>query len=68
VLLLGVTRVVPDDLAIWLALVIDTLALATLGWLAVAKWTRNFWLRLASALTTAAFGLIIVALKAFINH
>lgn len=68
VLLLGVTQVVPDDLAIWLALIIDTLALAVLGWLAVAKWTRHFWLRLASALTTAAFGLIIVALKAFINH
>lgn len=67
-LALGVTRVVPDDLAIWLALVIDTVALATLGWLAVAKWTRHFWLRFASALTTAAFGLIIIALKAFISH
>ena len=68
VLLLGVTRVVPDDLAVWLALIIDTVALATLGWIAVAKWTRHFWLRVASALVTAAFGLIIVALKAFINH
>lgn len=68
VLLLGVTRVVPDDLAVWLALIVDTLALATLGWIAVAKWTRHFWLRLASALTTAAFGLILVALKAFTAH
>ncbi|MET0829687.1 MAG: hypothetical protein ABWY26_09220 [Microbacterium sp.] len=68
VLLLGVTRVVPDDLAVWLALIIDTLALGVLGWLAVAKWTQHFWLRLASALITAAFGLTIVALKAFINH
>lgn len=68
VLLLGVTQVVPDDLAVWLALVIDTLALATLGWIAVAKWTRHFWPRVASALITAAFGLILVALKAFASH
>ena len=68
VLVLGVTQVMPDDLAVWLALIIDTLALAVLGWIAVAKWTGHFWLRLASALTTAAFGLILVALKAFINH
>src|SRR6188472_3598565 len=37
VLLLGVTRVVDDDFAIWLALTIDALALGVLGWLAVAK-------------------------------
>jgi hypothetical protein len=68
VLLLGVTRVVPDDLAVWLALIIDTVALAVLGWIAVAKWTRHFWLRVASALTTAAFGLILVAMKTFTSH
>ncbi|HWM15820.1 MAG TPA: hypothetical protein VNP97_04465 [Microbacterium sp.] len=68
VLLLGVTRFVDDDLAVWLALLVDTLALGTLGWLAVAKWTRNYWLRLASALITAAFGGVIIFLKAFIHH
>jgi hypothetical protein len=68
VLLLGVTRVVDDDTAVWFALFIDALALGILGWLAVAKWTKHFWLRLASALLTAAFGGILIVLKAFIHH
>jgi hypothetical protein len=68
VLLLGVTRVVPDDAAVWFALFIDALALGILGWLAVAKWTRHWWLRLASALLTAAFGGVLILLKAFLHH
>jgi hypothetical protein len=68
VLLLGVARVVPDDLAVWFALFIDALALAILGWVAVAKWTEHWWLRLASSLVTAAFGGVIILLKAFIHH
>lgn len=68
VLLLGVTRIVPDDAAVWFALVIDTVALGVLGWLAVAKWTHHWWLRLGSALVTAAFGGVLIGLKAFIHH
>lgn len=68
VLLLGVTRVVPDDSAVWFALMIDALALGILGWLAVAKWTHHWWLRLASALVTAAFGGVLIGLKAFLHH
>jgi len=68
VLLLGVTRAVDDDVAAWSALAVDTIALAILGWLAVAKWTKSFWLRTASALITAAFGGVIILLKAFIHH
>jgi len=68
VLLLGVTRAVDDDVAVWLALSVDTLALGILGWLAVSKWTRHWWLRLGSALITAAFGGVIILLKAFIHH
>lgn len=68
VLLMGVTRAIDDDLAIWTALIVDTVALGILGWLAVAKWTRHFWLRLASALLTAAFGGVLILLKAFIHH
>ncbi len=68
VLLMGVTRVIDDDLAIWTALIVDTVALGILGWLAVAKWTHHFWLRLASAMLTAAFGGVLILLKAFIHH
>lgn len=68
VLLLGVTRLVDDDLAIWGALSLDTIALGVLGWVAVSKWTRRFWPRLLSALITAAFGAAITALKAFVHH
>ena len=68
VLLLGVTRAIDDDLAIWTALIVDTVALGILGWVAVAKWTQHFWLRLASALLTAAFGGILIVMKAFIHH
>lgn len=68
VLLLGVTKVVDDDFAIWCALSIDAIALGILGWLAVAKWTPHFWLRLASALVTAAFGGVLIVLKALLHH
>lgn len=68
ILTLGVTRFVDDELAIWSALLADTLMLAVLGWVAVAKWTTNVWLRLGSALITAGFGAAITALKAFIHH
>lgn len=68
VLLLGVTRAVDDGVAIWLALSIDAIALGVLGWLAVAKWTPHFWLRLASALLTAAFGGVLILLKALLHH
>jgi len=68
VLLLGVVNVLDDDTAIWSALIVDTLLLGVLGWLAVARWTPRFWLRLSSALITAAFGGVIILLKSLIHH
>lgn len=68
ILLMGTTRVFPDDTAIWAALIVDAVLLGVLGWFAVSRWTRRVWPRLASALITAAFGLVLVALKAFIHH
>lgn len=68
VLLLGVTKVFDDEAAIWTALIIDTVALGLLGWFAVSRWVHGFWPRLASALVTAAFGGVIVLLKAVIHH
>ena len=68
VLLLGATRIFDDEAAIWSALIIDTALLGVLGWFAVSRWTVRVWPRFASALITAAFGLILVALKALIHH
>lgn len=68
VLLLGVVKVVDDDTAIWAALGVDVVLLAALGWSAVARWNMNVWARLGSALITAAFGVIVMALKAVIHH
>ena len=68
VLLLGATRVVDDEAAIWTALIIDTVLLGVLGWFAVSRWTVHVWPRFVSAIITAAFGLVLVALKAIIHH
>lgn len=68
ILLLGVWRVFEDDTAIWTALFVDTALLGLLGWFAVSRWTKHVWPRIVSALITAAFGLVLVALKAFIHH
>ncbi|MET0734777.1 MAG: hypothetical protein ABWY55_03925 [Microbacterium sp.] len=68
VLALGSLRVVDDETAIWAALLLDTVLLAVLGWLVVARWTPRFWPRAASALITMAFGLILVLLKALLHH
>jgi hypothetical protein len=68
ILLLGVTKVFPDDTAIWAALLLDIVLLALLGWFAVSRWTVRIWPRVVSALITAAFGAVLVALKAFIHH
>ncbi|GAA3915507.1 hypothetical protein [Microbacterium invictum] len=67
VLLLGVTRIVDDDVAIWTALLVDTVILGALGWFAVARWNPRFWPRMASALVTAAFGAVLAGLKALIH-
>jgi hypothetical protein len=68
ILLLGVLGVLGDEVSIWTALVVDVVALGVLGWLAVARWSTNFWARVASALITAAFGAIVMALKVLIHH
>lgn len=68
ILLFGVTRAIDDDLAIWGALLVDTVLLGVLGWFAVARWNPSFWVRLMSALITAGFGGILALMKAFIHH
>jgi hypothetical protein len=68
ILLLGVSHVIDDDTAIWTALIVDTVMLGILGWAAIARWSTRFWVRLASALITAAFGGVLALLKAFVHH
>ena len=68
VLLLGATRIVQDDTALWIALIVNTLILGALGWIAVARWSTHWWPRLLSALVTATFGGLLILLKAVIHH
>lgn len=68
VLLLGTTRVIEDATSLWIALIVNTVILGALGWAAVAKWSTHWWPRLLSALFTAAFGGVLILLKAFIHH
>jgi hypothetical protein len=68
ILLLGTTRVIDDSTALWVALVVNTVLLGTLGWIAVARWSTHWLPRILSALTTAAFGGILILLKAVIHH
>lgn len=68
ILLLGTTDLIDDMTAIWTALIVNAVLLGVLGWIAVARWTPRFWPRLLSALITAGFGLVLIALKAFIHH
>lgn len=67
ILLLGALRVVPDALTIWLALWAGVLVLATLGFVAYRRRGAPWPMQLLGALTTAAFGLVMIVLKAFIH-
>jgi hypothetical protein len=67
ILLLGATRVVDDSTALWGALIVDSVLLGALGWIAVARWSTHWLPRIVSALVTAAFGGILIILKAIIH-
>ena len=67
ILLLGATRAVPDSYAIWTALWAGVVVLAVLGWIAFARRGAPWPIRLAGSLGTAAFGVAMIVLKAFIH-
>ena len=67
-LLLGTTELIADSTALWVALIVNTVMLGALGWVAVARWSTHWLWRILSALTTAAFGGILIVLKAIIHH
>lgn len=68
ILLLGTTDLIDDTVAIWSALIANTVMLGVLGWIVVARWSTHWMPRLLSALITAGFGLVLIALKALIHH
>ena len=68
ILVLGTTDLIDDTVAIWSALIANTVLLGVLGWIVVARWSTHWMPRLLSALITAGFGLVLIALKAFIHH
>ncbi|MFD4420718.1 hypothetical protein ACFWN7_04340 [Agromyces sp. NPDC058484] len=67
ILLLGATDAIDDALAVWCALWAGVVVLAVLGWVAFARRGAAWPMRAAGALGTAAFGLAMIALKAFIH-
>lgn len=68
VLALGVTDVLDDDDAVWLALIVDVVLLGAVGWWITAARTQNPWRRLGGALLIAALGGVLILLKALIHH
>lgn len=67
-LALGLIGVVQDAEAVWLALGVDVLLLGVLGWFIAAARTRSIWIRLSSLLLMAAFGMVLILLKAAVSH
>ena len=67
ILLLGATRAIPDLYAIWAALWAGVVVLAILGWIAFSRRGSPWPIRVAGALGTASFGIVMIVLKAFIH-
>ena len=63
ILLLGVTQVVPDSTAIWIALWVCVAVLAVLGYIAFARRGARWHIRLLGAMATAGFGILMILLK-----
>ncbi|WEK62227.1 MAG: hypothetical protein P0Y60_05585 [Candidatus Microbacterium colombiense] len=68
ILFLGFTGLLHDGFAVWMALGVDVLLLAIVGWVIAGTRTRRIWSRLGGALVTASFGGILIALKALLHH
>jgi len=67
ILLLGVAQIVPDDIAIWLALWVCVAVLAVLGYIAFARRRARWHIRVLGALATAGFGVLMILLKSGIH-
>ncbi len=67
ILLLGATRAVPDQLAVWTALWAGVVVLAVLGFIAFRRRGASLPRQLLGSLMTAAFGIAMILLKAIIH-
>jgi hypothetical protein len=67
VLLLGALRVVPDMLALWVALWLGVVILGVIGYGAFALRGSSWPVRILGCLGTAAFGFAMILLKAVIH-
>ncbi|QIK64794.1 hypothetical protein G7068_09050 [Leucobacter viscericola] len=67
VLLLGTTRVIPDEFANECALWVGVVILAILGYIAFVRRGSSIPARVLGTLATASFGLVFIALKAFVH-
>ena len=67
ILLLGATRAVPDDIAIWTALWAGVVVLAILGFIAFRRRGASLMRQVLGSLATAGFGIAMILLKAFVH-
>jgi hypothetical protein len=67
-LLLGVVGVLPDTVAIWTSLWVCVGVLAWLGFVAYRRKGATWAMQIVGAVSTASFGVVIIAAKAIITH
>ncbi|MGR2753088.1 hypothetical protein [Agromyces arachidis] len=67
ILLIGATRAVPDQVALWAALWAGVIVLAVLGFIAFRRRGASPVMQVVGALATAGFGLAMMLLKAFVH-
>jgi RsiW-degrading membrane proteinase PrsW (M82 family) len=67
ILLLGATRAIPDNVAIWAALWAGVVVLAVLGFIAFHRRGAPWPVQVLGALVTAGFGIALIVLKAVIH-
>ncbi|MGC5171239.1 hypothetical protein ACLQ2Q_11365 [Microbacterium sp. DT81.1] len=67
ILLLGATKAVPDPVAIWAALWTGVVVLGVLGYAAFLRRGASWPMRIVGAVSTAGFGMVMIALKSIIH-
>ncbi|MGH3705046.1 MAG: hypothetical protein ACRDT9_10485, partial [Agromyces sp.] len=67
ILLLGATRAIPDNVAIWTALWAGVVVLAVLGFIAFHRRGASWPVQILGSLITAGFGIALIVLKAVVH-